>query len=152
MSGLAQHLAYLETEWAAAQEAPLSLRKAMLVAMLADAQVDRLFARSGEDDILEYRSKLAAGSPSLGLVIALAAMRAEGPRLVVETVEVPLADYPRLGLEDYMVSLYNDRTVQRVRIAWPDGRRQLAHEVIGEAIEALRGIHVEQTQPQPRWG
>jgi hypothetical protein len=138
---LERHFVYLEAEWASAQAAPLSRRKAMLVVMLVDAYVDRLFgADPAAEDILEFRAGLAAKSADVGLVMAVAADHPDGPRLVTEAVEVPLADYGRLGIEDQMVSLYNDRTVQRVRIALPDGTRLLAHEVIGEAIEALRRI------------
>lgn len=136
---LDRHFAYLEAEWARAQAAPLSRRKAMLVVMLADAYVDRLFeADPAADDILEFRDGLARKSTALGLVMGLAAGQPDGPRLVTEAVEVPVADYPDLPLEDFMVSLYNDRTVQRVLIAPPDGTRRPAHAVIGEAIEALR--------------
>jgi hypothetical protein len=36
-----------------------------------------------------------------------------------------------------MVSLYNSATVQRVRIAWADGRRENALEVLRQAVAAL---------------
>jgi hypothetical protein len=138
---LERHFAYLEAEWAAAQAAPLSRRRAMLVVMLVDAFVDRLFAAdASSDDILEFRSRLGRQVPALGLVMQLAADKPDGPRLVTEAVEIALEDYPRLDLADYMVSLYNDRTVQRVCVALPDGARRLAHDVLGEVVEALRQL------------
>lgn len=140
MADLAEHWAYLKAEWRAAQAAPLSIRKTLLVAALIDAYADRLFVASAEaDDILAFRSTLATGSPALALVFELCAQRQGGPRLVVETVAVPLERYGSLGVEDFMVSLYNDHTVQRVMIAMSDGARRLAHEVLAEALEALGG-------------
>ena len=38
---------------------------------------------------------------------------------------------------DYMVSLYNAATVQRVRIAWADGRREDALTILRQAVAAL---------------
>jgi hypothetical protein len=106
--------------------------------MLIDAFADRLFAAGrGGDDILDYRASLAARSPALAAVFAVAADRAQ---LLTEAVEVPLADYPRLDIADFMVSLYNDHTVQRVRIALPDGSRLPVHEILAEAIDALRQL------------
>ena len=67
-------------------------------------------------------------------------MRPDGPRLVTEAVEVPLAEYGALPVEDFMVSLYNARTVQRVRIAHPDGGRREIHQVLAAAIEDLRQV------------
>ena len=108
----------------------------MLVAMLADAFADRLFAEQAEtDDILAFRAGLAARSEPLAQVFAL--VRGEA-RLVTEAVEVPLADYGKLRVEDFMVSLYNDHTVQRVRLVRPEGGRVLAHPVVGEAVAFLR--------------
>ena len=140
MTELEQHFTYLEQARLAARAAPLSARKAMLAAMLIDAYPDRLFAagNTGAEDILAWRAALAAGSDALALVFALCALRDNGPRLVTEPVEVPIEDYPTLGVEDFMVSLYNDRTVPRVRIATADGRRRDVHEVLAEAVAALR--------------
>jgi hypothetical protein len=132
---LAAHLDYLRAEFAAAEAAPLSARKARLVALLADAYVDRLFAGSrGDADILAYRAALAARHAALAAIFALASGSAT---LVTEAVEVPLDDYPLLGLADFMVSLYNGHTVQRVRVAMPDGSRLMVHQVLAEAIDAL---------------
>lgn len=110
----------------------------MLVAMLADAYADRLFAaQSRIDDILAFRAKLAAASPALGLVFALCAHRDGGPRLVTEAVVVSIEAYGGLDVADFMVSLYNGHTVQRVQIALPDGSRQDMHEVLADALAAL---------------
>ena len=51
---------------------------------------------------------------------------------------MPLAEYGQLRVEDFMVSLYNGHTVQRVRLVLADGTRVLAHPVVGEAIGFLR--------------
>lgn len=129
---LAGHLAYLRAEQAAAEAAPLSARKALLVALLIDAYADRLFAAQAEfDDILAFRAGLAAGSPALRLVFDLAAGRA---RLVTEAVEVPVADYGTLSVQDFMVSLYNDHSVQRVLLVGANGSRHDVHAVLAEAV------------------
>lgn len=108
----------------------------MLVAMLIDAQVDRLFAAHSEpDDILAFRAEAAAGSAALGLVMALASQR--GVRLVTEAVAVPLADYAALPIEDFMVSLYNDHSVQRLRLVTEDGCHHDMLDTLRAAISAL---------------
>jgi hypothetical protein len=122
---------------AAARAAPLSTKKAWLAALLIDQVADALFAaRHGGQgaDILVFRAALAEQSEALALVFALAGRELE---LVTEPVEVPLSDYPTLGVEDFMVSLYNNRTVQRVLIALPDGGRRDVHEVLAGALAAL---------------
>lgn len=132
---LQQHRDYLEAEWRALQAAPLSARKAMLVAALIDAYVDRLFAADPDaEDILAFRSRIAGRSPSLGAIMALCSGRA---RLVTEAVAVPLADYGALAVEDFMVSLYNDHSVQRLQLELPDGTRQLAAVFLAEALATL---------------
>ena len=136
MDSLEAHRAYLEAEWLAAQAAPLSARTAMLVAMLVDAYIDRLFAaRPDAEDILVFRADTAAGSPALGLIMALCAQR--GVWLVTEAVAVPIADYGALGVEDFMVSLYNDHSVQRLRLVTADGSRHGMLATLREAIAAL---------------
>ena len=108
----------------------------MLCALLADAYADRLFAADPEaDDILVFREQLAARSPALQHVFDVAAGRVQ---LVTEAVPIPIADYHKLPIEDFMVSLYNDHSVQRVRIALPDGTRLPAHDVLAEAIAFLK--------------
>lgn len=110
----------------------------MLVAMLIDAFVDRMFAALPPDagDILEYRAEVAASSPALGLLLALCSRR-DGVDLVTEAVQVPIADYGKLSEADFMVSLYNDHSVQRVQIVGADGERRDMHEVLREAMGAL---------------
>jgi len=121
---------------AAARAAPLSSKKALLAALLVDAVADARFAAEAKGgDILAFRDALAAGSDALTLVFALVARRAD---LVTDAVKVSLADYGELSVEDFMVSLYNANTVQRVRIVSPDGRRVDVHEVLAAALAALR--------------
>ena len=132
---LGAHLSYLETEFAAACAAPLSARKAMLVAQLVDAYADRLFgAQAGFDDILDFRDSLAARTPDLAKVFALARGDA---RLATAAIEVPIAEYDLLAVEDFMVSLYNQHSVQRVFLVTPDDTRELVH-LLAEAIAAVR--------------
>lgn len=103
---------------------------------LADAYADRLFGEQSEaDDILEFRRALASRSPELGLCFAI--VRGDA-RLVTEAVQVPLSQYGQLRVEDFMVSLYNDHSVQRVRIALADGTRLMAHDVVAQAVRFLR--------------
>ena len=111
---LEPHFTTARSAIAAARAAPLSRKKAMLAALLVDAAADAAFRTSGEDDVLAFRARLAAGSEALALAFALCAMDPHGPRLVTEAVEVPVEDYPELEVEDFMVSLYNGRTVMRV--------------------------------------
>lgn len=136
MAELDPHWRYLQAEWTAAQAAPLSVRKAMLVAALIDAYADRLFAALGAEDILAFRDGLAQ-APAVRLVFELCVQRPHGPHLALEAVAVPIADYGALPVEDFMVSLYNDHSVQRVVVVQPDGSRQLAQGVLASALQAL---------------
>ena len=111
----------------------------MLAVLLVDAAADACFAASGEDDLLAFRERLATASDALALVFALAAEVESGPRLVVEPVEVPVDEYPKLGVEDFMVSLYNGRTVQRVLIAAGSDRHDV-HAVLAAAMDALARV------------
>jgi len=115
----------------------LSRRKAMLAAYLIDAFVDRLFAARAEPagDILAFRADIAAAHASLGLVLDLVAARVE---LRLEAVEVPLSDYNSLSVEDFMVSLYNQHSVQRLRIVLSDGMRTDVHAVLAATVVALQ--------------
>ena len=121
---------------ASAAAAPLSAKRAMLAALLVDAAADAAFAQSGEDDVLAFRARLAAGSDALALVFGLCALRPDGPLLVTEAVVVPIEEYPALRVEDFMVSLYNGNSVQRVRIAVGEARHDV-HEVLEKALVAL---------------
>lgn len=120
---------------AAARAAPQSRKAAMLAALQLDAAADALARARNENDILAWRSALGHRLPTLAPVLDLAAM--DGTTLLLEPIEVALGDYPSLGVEDFMVSLYNGRTVPRVLIAWPDGRRQDVHEALAAALAAL---------------
>lgn len=133
--GLEQHFAQLTAALAASEAAPLSAKKAMLAVLLADACADRL-AGAGAD-VLAFRAGLAVESEALGLVFELAAMRPSGARLVTEAVAVPLSDYGGLSTADFMVSLYNQHSVQRVRIALGETRRDV-HEVLRAAVGFLQ--------------
>jgi hypothetical protein len=138
LGDLTYHWAYLEAEFAAAQAAPLSRRKAMLVAALIDAFVDRVAAERAED-VLAFR-QAAAGSPALALVVALCG--GEGVRLELEAVQVPVAEFGKLAVEDFMVSLYNDHSVQRLMVVGPDGVRQDAQKVLAAAMATLAELMV----------
>lgn len=109
----------------------------MVVAVLVDAYVDRLFAADLQaDDILGFRDLMAARSEALAMVMDLC--RHTGAwRLAVQTVVVPLAEYGALDFEDFMVSLYNDHSVQRLRLISPDGGSRDAAQVLRKAVAAL---------------
>jgi hypothetical protein len=102
----------------------------MLLALLIDAAIEQ------GDDPLAQRA-IAAAHPALATVMELAAMREDGPRLVLEAVTVTAAEAASLREADYMVSLYNGGTVQRVLVGWPDGRRADALSLLRQAVAAL---------------
>ena len=138
---LAQEFALIEQAQANARAHPLSTRKTLLVAVLLDNFCDEAFEtlRSQPDrvffavDVLAFRASVKAASPALRLVLDLCALRPGGPRLETRSVEVPLSEYARLSVEDYMVSLYNRNTVQRVLVV-SGNEVQLAHDVLGQAV------------------
>jgi hypothetical protein len=121
----------IPTALAALEQSPLSRKKALLLALLIDAAIE-----AGADDPLAARAA-AASDAALALVMELCAMREEGARLVLETVAITAADAATVREADYMVSLYNAGTVQRVRISWTDGRRENALAVLRQAVAAL---------------
>ncbi len=123
----------IPTALAALEAAPLSRKKAMLLALLIDAEIDH---RAGGDP-LAARAALAYASPALAIVMDLAAMREASPVLVLEPVTITADEAKTLREADYMVSLYNSATVQRVRIAWADGRREDALTLLRQAVAAL---------------
>ncbi len=136
MNQVERHFTQAREAIAAAGAAPLSRRKAMLAALLVDQAAEAMFRASGEDDLLAFRARTGARSEALALVFGLCALDPAGPRLVTEAVEVPIAAYPSLAVEDFMVSLYNGRTVMRVLIA--DGAaRHDVHEVLAQALTDL---------------
>lgn len=126
------HLA-ITTALASLEASPLSRKKAMLLALLVDAQIDR----RATGDPLAYRASLAYGSPALAIVMELAAMRETSPVLALEPVTITAEEAKSVREADYMVSLYNGATVQRVRVAWADGRREDALTILREAVAAL---------------
>jgi hypothetical protein len=139
----ATHFALIRDEYQASLAAPLSARRVLLVAVLLDHLPDRIFAAfrntapeklGHAEDVVAFRTKLRTQSRALGTIFDLCTPHPDGPALRTIAIEVPIADYPGLRVEDYMVSLYNQNTVQRVVIAWPDGRQALAHDVLAEAM------------------
>lgn len=139
---LADHFSMILAEIADLDAHPLSARQAKLVLTLFDKFADRVYFdrrdRAPEPlaaaaDIIAWRDGLRARCPALGAIFDACAVPPVGG-LVTAAVEVPLADFPRLSTADFMVSLYNGLTVQRVLLAAPDGPTRLAREVIGEAL------------------
>ena len=112
------------------EASPLSRKKAMLLALLIDDAIGE-----GADDPLAARA--AVTHPALATVMELAAMREDGPRLVLEAGTVAAEEAAGLREADYMVSLYNGGTVQRVLVVWPDGRREDALVLLRQAVAAL---------------
>jgi hypothetical protein len=142
------HFAYIEAEYADALAHPLSARQAMLVAVLLDKFADRMFfawrvtapeKTFHAEDVLAFRARLREHTPALGLIFDLCAVP-QRAHLVTKAIEVPIADYSKLSTADFMVSLYNKHTVQRVVLVAADGSERLAHEVIGEAMAALAAV------------
>ncbi len=138
----------------AARAAPLSARRAMLAALLIDQAVDALFTErhaGAAADILAFRTELAERFPPLATLFALTALRPDGPRLGLAEVEVPIAHYSGLSVEDFMVSLYNDRTVQRLLVLAPDGARLAdAQQWLAAAADALQLAREAQAPALPR--
>lgn len=144
---LADHFALIEAELADLDAHPLSARQARLVMTLIDKFADRVFlARRAQhpdrvvetegrtiEDVIAWRDFLRAQCPALGAIFDLCAVP---PRAALETraVEVPIADYPNLSTADFMVSLYNGNTVQRVLLVLPGGEAKPAREVIAAAM------------------
>lgn len=120
-----------------AQEAPLSRRRILLAALLIDEALEALCGASGAGDIVSFRAMARREKPALAGLLELTALAEAGPWLRLETVEVPLAEYSRLELPDFMVSLYNQHSVQRARLAWADGRREDALPLLAKALADL---------------
>lgn len=140
---LAERFALIEAEYRLSLAAPLSRRKALLVAVLLDDFADRCFDAwrhepervHGAADPIAYRAELARRSPAMAAVFALGNQTAT---LRLDSVEIPIADYPALGVEDFMVSLYNGNTVQRVMLVAPGAGPVLAHAILDDAIAFWR--------------
>jgi len=128
--------------------APLSLRKSLLVAVLLDHFADAVFARFrsapdrvlGAADVLEWRAALARRSEAVALVGELASGRHDRATWQIDTVIVPIADYARLSVPDYMVSLYNNNSVQRATIVRRDGSTVPAQDTLAAAMEFWRAF------------
>jgi len=139
---LAAYWHLLQQEYRASRAAPLSMRRALLVTALLNNLPDRVFeaersrisALDGAEDLPAYRALLRSRSAALGTISDVANQQANGPRLELTQVSVPLEAVGTLAVEDFMVSLYNDHKVQRVVIATAEGTHALAHEVFAEAI------------------
>jgi hypothetical protein len=131
-----------------AEEAPLSRRRILLAALLLDEALEALCKASGADDILAFRVMARQAHLALADLLDLTALAEAGPSLRLETVEVPLADFGRLDLPDFMVSLYNQHSVQRARMAWADGRREDALPILARALAALDEL-AGRTRPVP---
>jgi uncharacterized protein YjbJ (UPF0337 family) len=121
----------IATALAALEASPMSRKKAMLLVLLIDAAIDS--ARPANADLLAHRRAVAAAHPALALVIALTAMREDGPRLAVHAVDAP----PRSEAE-YMISVYNDATIPRLMIV-VDGVAREAVPLLRQAVAALDG-------------
>jgi hypothetical protein len=145
---LDEHFAGIVEEYRQSRKAPLSARKALLVAVLLDHFADRVFARFradspervfGAEDLPAWRDAVAARSDAVATVFALSTGRSDAHTLRIDTVTVPIVNYAALSVEDYMVSLYNRNSVQRVMIVAPDGKTVLAHELLEAALAYWEG-------------
>lgn len=140
---LRERFALIEAEYQLSLAAPLSRRKALLVAVLLDDFADRAFAAwrrepervFGAADPIAFRAELARRSEALAAVFTMGNQTAT---LRLDSVAVPIADYPKLGVEDFMVSLYNGNTVQRVMLVRDGTEPVLAHPLINDAIAFWR--------------
>lgn len=50
---------------------------------------------------------------------------------------MPIGNYDRLSVENFIVSLYNDHSVQRLQLVSADGRRHDMLDTLTDAISAL---------------
>lgn len=148
---LADHFSLIEAEIADLDAHPLSARQTKLVMTLVDKFADRVFLDRRErhpdrvvevdgatiEDSIAWRDFLRAQSPALGAIFDVCAIP---PLAALETraVEVPIPEYHRLSTADFMVSLYNKNTVQRVLLVFSGGKTELACEVIGTALDWWR--------------
>jgi hypothetical protein len=139
---LADHFALIRAETADLDAHPLSARQTKLVLTLLDKFADRVYLARRDTapeklapaaDIIAWRDALRARCPALASIFDACAVP-PAAELVTAAVEVPLADYPRLSTADFMVSLYNGHTVQRVLLTAPGGTTRPARDVIGEAL------------------
>jgi hypothetical protein len=140
LAELQEHWRFLEDALHAYSRSPLSIRKAMLVVALADAMVDRLFAAADNpEDLLAFRADVSAENGALSLVMELAAHRLRGPRFTVMERQIALEQYGELPLEDFMVSLYNNHSVQRLMVVGLPTEMD-AEAVLQQAVAELRSL------------
>jgi hypothetical protein len=149
---LAEHFALIDAELADLDAHPLSARQTRLLMTLIDKFADRVFFARRErhpdrvvevegrtiEDGVAWRDFLRHECPALGAIFDLCAVPPTAA-LEVRAVEMPIPDYPELSTADFMVSLYNGNSVQRVLLVLPDGDTRLAREVIGAAMDWWRG-------------
>jgi hypothetical protein len=141
LADLAAYWRFLNDAQQAFAKAPLSKRKAMRVVMLADGLVDELFdIQAACDDVLEFRQALAAQHASMALVMDLAAHRRDGPTLELSEQQVPLAQYGDLSIEDFMVSLYNNHSVQRLMVVGAGAAPIAVEQLLDDALEQLASL------------
>ena len=112
----------------------------MLAVALVDAFVDRLFERSDLSDVLEFRRRIGEAHPVLGLVMSIASHRADGPKLAIANRPVPIERYGELAVEDFMVSLYNDHSVQQLVVQSPGASDMPALALVQSALRDLRTL------------
>jgi hypothetical protein len=143
---LSDHFALIEAELADLDAHPLAARQSRLVMVLLDKLADRAYFAwretaperlGGAEDIVAWRDLLRTRCPAMAAIFDCCALPAAGG-LVTRAVEVPIAEYPLLSTADFMVSLYNQNTVQRVLLVLPGGETQLARQVIGNAMDWWR--------------
>jgi hypothetical protein len=118
----------------------------MLVIALIDVFIDRLFeSAENEDDILEFRGRMATSSRGLGIVMDIAAHRPGGPRVLVGSQPVPIERYSALSVEDFMVSLYNNHSIQQLIIAGEHQPEAELFPVLERALADLAKIKANET-------
>lgn len=140
---LADHLALMNEAYAECLAAPLSVRRALAVAVLLDLMPDRVFAQwrgnapekvLGAEDLPAYRAVLCERFEALDTIARLGARAPGGPTLEVVQVPVTAAELVGLTLPDFMVCLYNGQRVMRIMVRWPDGRQLAADDLLGAAL------------------
>jgi hypothetical protein len=141
MDELSGYLRRAEAALAEAEAAPLSVRRALLCAVLIDDLGERAFTAwtpdagrvFGAQDALAFRRALRRRCPELGLIADLCGMSTNAPRLVAKAIPIAADALAALPTEDFMVSLYNEGNVPRVMLVARDGERP-AHEVLARAL------------------
>lgn len=160
---LAAHWRLAERAVAASRSAALSVRHAVLAATLLDELPAAVFdafrgtpAVLGAANIASWRARLRSASPALALLADSCAARPDGPHLRLATVPVPEEAIRTMPIEDFMVSVYNQSTVERVVVATPGGEVTPARDILEAAAEwwraelaRLAGLPVPAVTPTP---